>query len=102
MGAPGTTPLLPPTPGHSSGAFSSRDIRDFSPPDPDLHKGKDKGKAPDKGKGKGNKGHGKGHGKGKGKDKGKDKGNSASPAASRSSTPPPAVYAPPARGKGHK
>ena len=67
---------------------------------------KGEGKAPDRGRGRGNQGHsrgpGNGKGKHKGKAKGKDKGKSASPAASRSSTPPPAVYTPPARGKGHK
>ena len=50
------------------------------------HRGKGKGKSPDKG----NK---KGPGKGKGKEKGKE---------ARSSTPPPAVFAPPAQGKGKK
>ena len=106
VGAPGTTPLRPPAPGLSSSAHSPRDIRDFNPPDPDLQKGKGKGKAPDRGRGRGNQGHSRGPGNGKGKHKGKiigkDQGKGASPAASRSSTPPTAIYAPRARGKGHK
>ena len=96
--APGTTSLRPsgiavdPT----SDPFLSmdhRDIRDFNPIDPDIAKGKGKGKGKpaDKGKGKGKKGQGKGQGKGKGKPKGKEE---------RSSTPPPAIYAPAAKGKG--
>ena len=88
VGAPGTTPLRPPIRGHSTGIFSSQHIRDFNPPDSDQGNGKGKGKAFDKGKGKGKKGHG----KGKGKDKGKEGKN----------VPPPAVFAPPARGKGHE
>ena len=68
VGAPGTTPLRPPTPGTATDPFLSRDIRDFNPPDPDIAKGKGKGKAPDKGRGKGKKGQGKGRGKHKGKD----------------------------------
>ena len=93
VGAPGTTPLRPPgiAVDPTSDPFLSmdhRDIRDFNPIDPDIAKGKGKGKGKpaDKGKGKGKKGQGKGQGKGKGKPKGKEE---------RSSTPPPAIYAPP-------
>ena len=68
------------------------DIRDFNPTNPDIakDKGKGKGKPFDKGKGKGKKN---GQGKGRGKHKGKEE---------LSSTPPPAIYAPPAKGKGKK
>ena len=87
VGAPGTTPLRPP--GIAADPNEHRDIRDYNPPDPDIAKGKSKGK----GKGKGKKGQGQGPGKGKGKTKGKE---------DRSSTPPPAIYAPAAKGKGKK
>ena len=87
VGAPGTTPLRPP--GIAADPNEHRDIRDYNPPDPDIAKGKSKGK----GKGKGKKGQGQGPGKGKGKPKGKE---------DRSSTPPPAIYAPAAKGKGKK
>ena len=94
VGAPGTTPLR--APGIAADPTSApslsmdhRDIRDYNPPDPDIAKGKSKGK----GKGKGRKGQGQGPGKGKGKPKGKE---------DRSSTPPPAIYAPAAKGKGKK
>ena len=97
VGAPGTTPLRPPgiAVDPTSDPFLSTDIRDFNPIDPDIAKGKGKGKGKpaDKGKGKGKKGQGKGQGKGKGKLKGKEE---------RSSTPPPAIYAPAAKGKGKK
>ena len=95
VGAPGTTPLRPPAPGTApdpaTDPFLSMDIRDYNPPDPDIAKGKGKGKGKplDKGKGKGKKGQGKGRGKPKGKEE-------------RASTPPPAVFAPPAKGKGKK
>ena len=95
--APGTTPLRPSllTQPLTHSSRDHRDIRDFNPIDPDLAKGKGKGKGKpaDKGKGKGKKGQGKGQGKGKGKPKGKEE---------RSSTPPPAIYAPAAKGKGKK
>ena len=87
VGAPGTTPLRPP--GIPADPNEHRDIRDYNPPDPDIAKGKSKGK----GKGKGKKGQGQGSGKGKGKPKGKE---------DRSSTPPPAIFAPAAKGKGKK
>ena len=87
VGAPGTTPLRPP--GIPADPNEHRDIRDYNPPDTDIAKGKSKGK----GKGKGKKGQGQGSGKGKGKPKGKE---------DRSSTPPPAIFAPAAKGKGKK
>ena len=87
---PGTTPLRPPTPGSTHGFYAPH----TEPQHRAQDRGKGKGKNLEKGKGKGKKGHG----KGKGKDKGKE-GKNTSPAASRSSTPPPAVFAPPARGK---
>ena len=100
VGAPGTTPLRPPgiaadPTSAPSLSMDHRDIRDYNPPDPDIAKGKGKGKGKpaDKGKGKGKKGQGKGPGKGKGKPKGKEE---------RSSTSPPAIYAPPPKGKGKK
>ena len=91
VGAPGTTPLRPPLrpPGIPADPNEHRDIRDYNPPDTDIAKGKSKGK----GKGKGKKGQGQGSGKGKGKPKGKE---------DRSSTPPPAIFAPAAKGKGKK
>ena len=91
VGAPGTTPLRPPLrpPGIPADPNEHRDIRDYNPPDPDIAKGKGKGK----GKGKSKKGQGQGSGKGKGKPKGKE---------DRSSTPPPAIFAPAAKGKGKK
>ena len=89
VGAPGTTPLRPPLrpPGIPADPNEHRDIRDYNPPDPDIAKGKGKGK------GKSKKGQGQGSGKGKGKPKGKE---------DRSSTPPPAIFAPAAKGKGKK
>ena len=87
VGAPGTTPLRPPW--IPADPNEHRDIRDYNPPDTDIAKGKSKGK----GKGKGKKGQGQGSGKGKGKPKGKE---------DRSSTPPPAIFAPAAKGKGKK
>ena len=89
VGAPGTTPLRPPLrpPGIPAYPNEHRDIRDYNPPDPDIAKGKGKGK------GKSKKGQGQGSGKGKGKPKGKE---------DRSSTPPPAIFAPAAKGKGKK
>ena len=100
VGAPGATPLRPPgiaadPTSAPSLSMDHRDIRDYNPPDPDIAKGKGKGKGKpaDKGQGKGKKGQGKGPGKGKGKPKGKEE---------RSSTPPPAIYAPAAKGKGKK
>ena len=87
VGAPGTTPLRPP--GIPADPNEHRDIRDYNPPDTDIAKGKSKGK----GKGKGKQGQGQGSGKGKGKPKGKE---------DRSSTPPPAIFAPAAKGKGKK
>ena len=87
VGAPGTTPLR--RPWIPADPNEHRDIRDYNPPDTDIAKGKSKGK----GKGKGKKGQGQGSGKGKGKPKGKE---------DRSSTPPPAIFAPAAKGKGKK